>query len=147
MKITVLLLSVIVLFIGGADIFKQMQKRISLDEIVRFVMYVRGELHYRSPDLESLFASAGKQNYSTITFGTYSADCGRFCDIDSKKDFNEFISRLGTTDSDGQLKLCDEYYERFSVRLSDLRLKEKSKVQTSAALSILASICVLVLAF
>ena len=145
MKLFVILASLSMLFAGGADIYKQKKKREVLDEIVRFISFVKGEIHYRSPDLASLFKSANEQNYSYLTFSEYQAYSDNMCDETVRREFSEFLNRLGTTDTEGQLALCDEYSNRFNERLSELKQNEKSKIQTSAALSILGSMCVLII--
>ena len=145
MRVLVILVSLSMLFAGGADIYRQKKKRFVLDEIVRFVLFVKGEIHYRSPDLESLLMSAREQNYSYLTFSGYQVGSDNICDETVKREFSEFINRLGTTDTAGQLALCDEYSNRFSERLNELKQNEKSKIQTSAALSILGSVCVLII--
>lgn len=145
MRALVILASLLILFAGGVDIYRQKKKRFVLDEIVRFVLFVKGEIHYRSPDLESLLKSAREQNYSYLTFSGYQVGSDNICDETVKREFSEFINRLGTTDTTGQLALCDEYSNRFSERLNELKQNEKSKIQTSAALSILGSVCVLII--
>ncbi|MBO5065916.1 MAG: hypothetical protein J6D06_07385 [Clostridia bacterium] len=145
MNLIVIFTAVLLLVAGGADIYKQKRKTCVLDEIVRFVLYARSELHYRTPDLENLFISASKQNYSYLSFSDYTVKPDDMCDELVKKDFSEFVSRLGTTDTDGQLSLCDEYASRFTEKLTERKQREKSKIQISAALSILSAMCVLVL--
>lgn len=145
MKITVVLTAALLLIAGGVDIYKQKRKTCVLDEIVRFVLYVKSELHYRTPDLETLFECAGKQNYSYLKFSSCNVQPDDMCDEGIKKELAEFVSRLGTTDTDGQLALCDEYAARFSEKLLERKHSEKSKIQISAALSILSAMCVLVL--
>ena len=145
MKIIAVLVALLLLWAGVADIYRQKQEILVLDEIVRFIFYVNGEIHYRSPDVESLFESARKQNYSYLTFSGYKVSCHNACDKSSQKEFAEFINRLGTTDTEGQLALCNEYSCRFSEKLNELKINEKSKIQTSAAISLLGSMCVLIL--
>ncbi len=145
MNIVVIFSAVLLLVAGGVDIYKQKRKTCALDEVVRFVLFVKSELHYRTPDIENLFSSAKKQNYSYITFNKSGVQPDALCDEEIKKEFTEFVGRLGTTDTDGQLALCDEYANRFTERLTERKLKEKSKIQISAALSVLSAMCVLVL--
>ncbi len=145
MKVIVIFTAVLLLVAGGADIYKQKRKTCVLDEIVRFALYVKSELHYRTPDLETLLCSASKQNYSYLSFSDYTVKPDDICDEQVKKEFFEYVSRLGTTDTEGQLSLCDEYVNRFAEKLTERKQREKSKIQISAALSILSAMCVLVL--
>lgn len=130
---------------GGLDICKQKRKTCALDEIVRFILYAKSELHYRKPDIENLYCSASKQDYVYLSFTDYTVKPDDICDSVIKKEFAEFVGRLGTTDTEGQLALCDEYANRFTRKLTERRQKEKSKIQISAALSLLSAMCVLVL--
>lgn len=145
MNIVVIFTAALLLVAGGVDIYKQKRKTCVLDEIVRFVLFAKSELHYRTPDLENLFCSARKQNYSYLSFDEFGVQPDALCDEEIKKEFTEFVGRLGTTDTDGQLALCDEYANRFTERLTERKLKEKSKIQISAALSVFSAMCVLVL--
>ena len=145
MNVVVIFTAVLLLVAGGVDIYKQKCKTCVLDEIVRFVLYVKSELHYRTPDIENLFDSAIKQNYSYLYFDESGVKVDAVCDEGVRKEFSEFVGRLGTTDTDGQLALCDEYSNRFAGRLIERKQKEKSKIQISAALSVLSAMCVLVL--
>ncbi len=144
---TVVVISVALTFlgIGAYDIFKQKSKTSILDEIVRFVCFIKGELHYRTSDFDSLIDSAKKQKYKYIGFEKSNIFLEDSVDVYVKNEFYEFVSRIGTTDTDGQIALCDEYINRFSEKLTERKQNEKSKIQVNAALSVLSALCVIIL--
>ncbi len=144
---TVIVLCVAISFlgIGAYDVFKERRKTVSLDEIVRFVSFIKGELHYRTSDFETLVNSAKKQKYQYIKFDGLKILADDFCDESVKSEFFQFINRIGTTDTDGQISLCDEYISRFSEMLTERKQNEKSKIQVNTALSVLSALCVIIL--
>lgn len=133
------------LVIGAYDILKQKRKTNALDEIVRFSSFIKGELNFRTSDFESLINSAQKQKYQYIKFEELKIYPDECCDDKLKTEFMQFVNRIGTTDTDGQIALCDEYISRFSEKLCERKENEKSKIQVSAALSVLSALCVIIL--
>lgn len=133
------------LAVGIYDVFKEKRKTVALDEIVRFVSFIKGELRYRTSDFETLVDSAKKQKYQYIKFDGLKILPDDFCDETVKSEFFQFINRIGTTDADGQISLCDEYISRFSEMLTQRKQKEKSKIQVNTALSVLSALCVIIL--
>ena len=62
-----------------------------------------------------------------------------------QKEFSGFVERIGTTEEEGQLSICDEYIERFREFYKESASKEKAKVNVVGAISALCVVCVLVL--
>lgn len=143
--VMVLCVALTFLAVGIYDVLKEKRKTIALDEIVRFVTFIKGELHYRTSDFENLVNSAKKQKYQYIKFDGLKILPDDFCDETVKSEFFQFINRIGTTDADGQISLCDEYISRFSEMLTQRKQKEKSKIQVNTALSVLSALCVIIL--
>ena len=133
------------LAVGIYDVLKEKRKTVALDEIVRFVSFIKGELRYRTSDFETLVDSAKKQKYQYIKFDGLKILPDDFCDETVKSEFFQFINRIGTTDADGQISLCDEYISRFSEMLTQRKQKEESKIQVNTALSVLSALCVIIL--
>jgi hypothetical protein len=140
-------LSVALTFLGmGAyDILKQKRTIGVLDEIVRFLNFIKGEIHYRTPAIDSLIDYAKKQKYKYIDFENTNIILNESVDLWVKDEFSGFVNRIGTTDTAGQLALCDEYISRFSEKLSESKQNEKSKIQVKAALSVMGALCVIIL--
>ncbi len=133
------------LLTGLYDVFKQKKKTRILDEIVQFVCFIRGELNYRSSDFETLLKLSKTQNYMYIKFDNEKITVDDVCDGVVKSEFYQFVKRIGTTDAEGQLSLCDEYISRFSEKLSERKEKEKNRIQTNTALSVLSALCLLII--
>ena len=133
------------LAVGVYDVFKEKRKTVALDEIVRFISFIKGELHYRTSDFETLVNSAKKQKYQYIKFDGLKIIPDEFCEKTVKSEFFQFVNRIGTTDTDGQISLCDEYISRFSDLLTQRKQNEKSKIQVNTALSVLSALCVIIL--
>ena len=143
--VMVLCVALMFLAVGIYDVFKEKRKTVALDEIVRFVSFIKGELRYRTSDFETLVDSAKKQKYQYIKFDGLKILPDDFCDETVKSEFFQFINRIGTTDADGQISLCDEYISRFSEMLTQRKQKEESKIQVNTALSVLSALCVIIL--
>ncbi len=145
MKIVFILILVgIVVGVGILNFSEQRKITMTLDEIVRFISFVKAELNYRSTDFDNLFLKGEKQNYKFISFsgGDIMADSSigkRY-----SEEFSAFVSGIGTTDETGQLALCDEYSSRFCRYFDERRVKEKEKIQVNAAVTVLGAVCVFV---
>ena len=139
------LICAVIIVIGVHEVKRQRQKTMLLDQAERLVSFIRAELHFHSPDCESLYNSAVSNGF----------DCVRFCDglLAPVGDFGDnataelkvFLSSVGTTDTEGQLALCDEYQQRIKRYLDEQRLTEKSKAHVDFAVCLLSVFCVVVL--
>lgn len=144
-NIVIIGVALTILGIGAYDVLKLKTKTKVLDEIIRLICFIKGELHYRTSDFETLTKSAQKQGYKYIEFENTDIFLKEYIDSSTKKEFLAFVNRIGTTDAEGQLALCDEYINRFTETLVELRQNEKSKIQVNTALSILSALCVIIL--
>ena len=129
---------------GSLNAFKQIRATKTLEEIVGFINLVKTEVHYKTADFDELFMKGKAQNYKYISF----LDEKIFLDKPSDKKystyFNGFISKIGTTDEDGQINMCEEYKERFQELLTKRKIKEKEKLQVNTALSVFGALTVLI---
>ena len=133
------------LFLGFRDSFKQKQKTSILNEIVGFLRFVRTELQYRTTDFETLGQMVKNENLKYIKQNDDSFYLTQTQDEKIRDYFESFINRLGTTDKDGQLNLCDEYIEKFGEILNEHKKTEKSKIQINTALSVFGALCIVIL--
>ncbi len=133
------------LFLGFRDSFKQKQKTSILNEIVGFLRFVRTELQYRATDFETLGQMVKNENLKYIKQNDDSFYLTQTQDEKIRDYFESFINRLGTTDKDGQLNLCDEYIEKFGEILNEHKKTEKSKIQINTALSVFGALCIVIL--
>ena len=133
--------------IGAAarEVKKQKQKTNCLDQTVRLISFVSNDLHYRKSDCDSLYEAALLQGFSCIKAMNGELLPEGCYDDNVRSDFAVFLKSIGTTDTDGQLKLCEEYYQRMSDYLEAQRAVEKNKTQVDFAVSLLGAFCVVVL--
>lgn len=140
----VFFIAFVLLGTGIYDVFRQKRKTRVLEEILSFIMFVKNEIRYRAPDIETLFRIAQQQNYSYIYFKDNKVKLCDNCDSKAENDFLRFLNRLGTTDTSGQISLCDEFLAVFTELLEHRKQNEKSKIQVNTALSVLSALCVII---
>ena len=131
--------------IGIAGVLKQKNYTRSLEEAVRFIGFVKTELHYRRSDFISIFESGCEKGYKNIHFENQQIRLDKTAGGINVKEFSDFVECIGTTDESGQFALCDEYSARFGERLKNQLKKESEKIQVNTALSVLGALCVLIL--
>ena len=140
----VVALSGLVLVSGAVNCARRVRVTNALDEIVRFINFVKAELHYRAAEYDSLLSRASLQNYKYLSFLNGQIYLCKDVDEPLRTEFNGFLARIGTTDDVGQLSLCDEYKQRFEQLLTKRRAEEKSKLQVNTALSVFGAMAVLI---
>lgn len=133
------------LALGVFDILRYKKSIAVLDEIISFVRFTQGELRFRSADYYSIMDNAKAQDYKYLHIKDNSITVDGVCNGNTEKDFQRFLQRIGTTDTQGQLLLCEEYLHRFGAAFDEQKDKEKNRLQVNAAISILSAVCVLVL--
>ena len=106
---------------------------------------MRTELQYRATDFETLGQMVKNENLKYIKQNDDSFYLTQTQDEKIRDYFESFINRLGTTDKDGQLNLCDEYIEKFGEILNEHKKTEKSKIQINTALSVFGALCIVIL--
>lgn len=133
------------LLTGIYESYKQKRQTAVLCEMLSFVRFVKSELQYRSADMESLGACAVLQGFKYIKYADNSFFIADNRDEKLKEKFDSFIKRVGTTDSEGQISLCNEYIDKFSEDYQEHKQNEKNKIQVNTALSIFGALCILIL--
>lgn len=140
----VLLLATLFLFSGALNVLKQVDTTKALEEIIGFISLVKTEVHYTTADFEKIFLKGKAQNYKYLSFYDNQIFLNKSAGERINEDFNSFINKIGTTDEEGQLNICQEYKERFEEILRKRKLKEKEKLQVNTALSIFGALSVLI---
>ncbi len=138
-----LLISYIFLF-TLSEVKKFKSESVALREILSFISSVKAELRFKLADIETLFLSSLKDDFKYITFCENRLMLKGVKNREIIKSFEAFTSKIGTTDSDGQIALCEEYYTRFNELLNEFKLKEKSKIQVNTALGVLGAVTLIV---
>lgn len=140
----VLLLATLFLFSGALNVLKQVDTTKALEEIIGFISLVKTEVHYTTADFEKIFLKGKAQNYKYLSFYDNQIFLNKSAGEIINGDFNSFINKIGTTDEEGQLNICQEYKERFEEILRKRKIKEKEKLQVNTALSIFGALSVLI---
>ena len=142
--ISSVLLSLVFVLLGLNRIINIKRNTSALYEAVKFINSVKNNIRFLSMDYVSLIENAKRENYSYLAFDEdiSISDC-----VGEKiqKEFSAFTQKIGTTDEEGQLSLCDEYIQRFQEFYKESASKEKAKVNVVGAISALCVVCVLVL--
>lgn len=119
----------------------------AFDELCSFCRSVKNGLRYRLSRYDELAAVCEREGYQYIKNGD-SGLCAdsRLSEV-LRSAFSGFVSKLGTTDCEGQLDICDE----FLARLEDLRpaFKDESakKLKLCTVLNLTLALCCVLLAF
>ena len=132
------------LFSGVLNVTRQMRITNALDEIVRFISLVKIEVHYTTADFENIFLKGKSQNYKYLSFSDNQIFLNKSVGRNFCADFNSFIDKIGTTDEEGQINICEEYKGRFEEFLTKRKVKEKEKLQVNTALSLFGALSVLI---
>ena len=140
----VLLLATLFLFSGALNVLKQVGTTKALEEIIGFISLVKTEVHYTTADFEKIFLKGKAQNYKYLSFYDNQIFLNKSAGERINEDFNSFINKIGTTDEEGQINICQEYKERFEEILRKRKIKEKEKLQVNTALSIFGALSVLI---
>lgn len=146
MKILIICVScVLIIVVGYFETVRQRQKTKMLDEAIRLIAYFKTELNFHQSDLDTLYRGAIAHGFKCIHCpdGEF-VPCGDFSQ-EVQIDLRQFLKSIGTSDTQGQLCLCDEYIHRLKGYLEEQRANEKSKIQVTAALSLLGAVSVVVL--
>ncbi len=138
------MLAISFLVAGALNVLKQIRTTGALDEIVRFINLVKTELHYTTSGFEDIFLKGKAQNYKYLSFSNGEIFVDKSVGSNIIEDFNDFVNRIGTTDEEGQINLCDEFKTRFQDLLMKRKLKEKEKLQVNTALSLFGALTVLI---
>ena len=138
------MLSLLILVSGGMKAVERKKNTSAVAEILDYISLIKTEVSYLSADYEAIYQKSKSRNYKHITFYDNKIKLNNYCNNEYRDLFNDFTSRLGTTDADGQLSLCEEYRQRFEIILKQRMEKDKEKLQVNTALSVLGSVCVLI---
>lgn len=142
--ILVICFAILFLSIGAINCLKQVSVIKALEEIVSFISLIKMSVNYTSAGFDEIILSGKKQNYKYLSFSDNEIYLDKSVGDKLSGDFNSFINKIGTTDQDGQINICEEYRQRFQEKLFDLKIKEKEKIQVNTALSVFGALTVLI---
>lgn len=130
--------------IGFNEINKQKSVSRTLDEILRFINLYDAQLNYRKTDYAGLYGQAKDRGYKYISFSEGEISLLPDTRKDIQREFSEFLDKIGTTDTHGQLLLCREYSTLFGDMLSERKAQENSKIRVNLAVSVLCAVGVFI---
>lgn len=142
--VTVVLLGCSFILLGVNRVKNIKRSTLALYEAVQFIILTKNNIRFSSMDYEGLVESGKKENYSYLEFNEGVFLCSSASEK-AKREFNSFVSKIGTTDEEGQLMLCDEYIEKFKILYNENLKSEKGKISVSTAISVLSVVCVFLL--
>ncbi len=140
----VLSLAFLVLLFGASETFKQIKINKTLEEALKIISLFKNEIRFRQSDFSQLLDVYKNENFKYIKINGHFKIEDVKIDEPFAEDFNDFLGRVGTTDLEGQLSLCDEFLEKFTSYLIDGKEKEKNNGRINLALSALGSLSVIV---
>ena len=130
--------------VGVISCLNQVKTTKVLDEIIRFINLIKLSVNYTSADFEEIILKGKKQNYSFISFSDGKIYLDKSVPYSLREDFNSFVDKIGTTDQDGQIIICDEYKHSFQDQLFYFKKKEKERLQVNTALSVFGAVTILI---
>ncbi len=117
---------------------------LSLYEAVKFINMVKHNIRFSSMNYDALIECGKKEKFAFIDFNE-GVRLSEYASEKARQEFSGFVNKIGTTDSVGQLSLCDEYTERFKAFYNESACNEKGRVNIVISISVLSVVCVLIL--
>ncbi len=136
------LLSFYILLLTFSEINKIKNNSGAVKEIIKLISVFKTELRFKLSCNETLFEKVNQEKFNYIAFENNGVFLKKCENNSIKNEFSQFISKIGTTDSEGQISLCDEYLTRFSLLEKEISEKEKSKIKVNTALGMLGAVTV-----
>ncbi len=113
-------------------------------QIKKVILSMKTSLRYKDCDFEELCRNAINDGGEIFAFKENKLILQGSRNQELIKVFNEFISKIGTTDRDGQIAICAEYFDVADNIYTELKTNEKSKIQVNTALGILGAVSLIV---
>ena len=105
---------------------------------------LKNEINYRKSDYFEIYVAGENCNYKHLCFKDKKIFLLPQNNKNIETEFNQFINKIGTTDTDGQLAICDEYLKYFKQLYSSLKEKEASKMRTNMSLSLFGALSIII---
>ncbi len=137
-------LSLCFILLGVNRVINIKRNTLSLYEAISFINMVKNNIRFSSMNYDGLIECGKKEKFSFISFDN-GARLSKYVNENVRREFSGFVNKIGTTDSVGQLSLCDEYIERFKAFYNESACNEKGRVNVVISISVLSVVCVLML--
>lgn len=142
---TALLVAFALIAFGAWDCLKYKNTTRAINEAVKLFRLFKNEIHYRGTDYYSLCRLAEKENFKYITFAENKITLNGVSDFTVNNEFSYYTEKIGTTDTQGQLALCDEAIEKLNASFLEHRRKENSRLQVNMSLSFLSALSIILI--
>lgn len=139
-----MVLALVIFSLGVFDNLKQKSYNNALNEVLDLITLFNNEIRFRNSDFFELRKICAEQNYKFIVITEDFILLNKSYKFSFEKEFCCLISKIGTTDVEGQLSLCREYSEKFNSLLIEGKEKEKTKLKVNFALSTLGALSIIV---
>ena len=139
-----MLIAVCVILLGLYESLKYKKSVATLEEIMDFLNMLKNEINYRQSDYFNLYSSGQKSNYKYICFENGKILLSVQENKNIEDEFNHFINKIGTTDTEGQLSICQEYIRYFDDLYRSYKEKEMSKIRTNLSLSLFGALSIII---
>lgn len=136
-----LILSSSFVFIGFLSAERQRKCTKALGNAVDFISTVKTELRFKNADFSSICRLLDNGSFSFLSSENETISLSTVAGEENTLVFSEFIKRIGTTDGEGQILLCDEYKEKLFSAYEAQKKKEREKIQVNSSLSLLGALC------
>ncbi len=140
----VVLVSFSVVFLGLHECMKYKRTIETLEDVISFLNMLKNEINYRKSDYFEIYVAGENCKYKYLCFKDKKIFLLPQNNKNIETEFNQFINKIGTTDTDGQLAICDEYLKYFKQLYSSLKEKETSKMRTNMSLSLFGALSIII---
>lgn len=142
---TVFVVAIAIVFFGIYDFLKYKRSVSALEEAVKLFNLFKNEIRYKGSDYYALCNAGEKESFQYLHFDNTTISVGDIYDERIKTEFSYFAEKIGTTDVEGQLSVCNQAVERLNEFLKEYRKKESSKLQVNMSLSILGALSMIII--
>ncbi len=142
-------LAAAIAFVFAAFMNAAFQKKgtAAVRKAAEFVKYVRAEVRFNSSLSEEILSKAKQKRFCELFSENGKPVLPSAAGSEAREVFCEFCERIGTTDRESQLELCDSFGERLNEILKDRLCGEREKIRVNTALCLLGAVTVLVMGF
>ena len=119
----------------------------AFDEFCAFCRSVKTGLRYSLSSYDELAAVCGREGYEYIKNGETGLAADSRVNETLRSAFSSFVSKIGTTDCEGQLDICDEFLERLDGLRPAFKDESAKKLKVCTVLSLTIALCCVLLAF
>ena len=142
---TVFVVAIAIVFFGIYDFLKYKRSVSALEEAVKLFNLFKNEIRYKGSDYYALCNAGEKESFKYLHFDNTTISVSDIYDERIKTEFSYFAEKIGTTDVEGQLSVCNQAVERLNEFLKEYRKKESSKLQVNMSLSILGALSMIII--